>query len=356
MFDVITRTAGDYPRYAGLRMTAAEYLALPDDGYQYELIDGVVLMSPSPDFGHPNTRAELLTLLRNYLRGRGLGVAVADTDVTLDGDVVYRPDILFVRAANIPPGTRRLDQRPDLVVEVLSPGTQVYDLNTKRRDYQRAGIPEYWIVDYANRSIRFLRLKDGRYEDVTPSGGEFQSAAVPGFMLRIDEVWTLRPPPALPSGMVRTLLSLAAAAALAGCSSVKPPNLKVVSAQMTERTEHGAVVEFVLEADNPNDLALPLTDVTYSLDVDGVPVFAGTRTAEATVRRYGRQLVTIPAVITATPAQPLPPVARYSIRGELVYEVPGDFTRTLFDIEIRRPTATFEGEGTVELPASGAGR
>jgi hypothetical protein len=40
----------------------------------------------------------------------------------------------------------------------------------------------------------------------------------------------------------------------------------------------------------------------------------------------------------------------------LVYEVPGDFTRTLFDIEIRRPTATFEGEGTVELPASGAGR
>ena len=106
----------------------------------------------------------------------------------------------------------------------------------------------------------------------------------------------------------------------------------------------------MLEADNPNGVSLPLKNVTYTMALDGENVFTGTRSAEATIRRYGRQQISIPAVVALAPGQSVPPVSHYTLNGQVVYEVTGAITQTLFDIESLEPTVSFSGEGTVELP------
>ncbi|MBS0197235.1 MAG: LEA type 2 family protein [Planctomycetes bacterium] len=137
------------------------------------------------------------------------------------------------------------------------------------------------------------------------------------------------------------------AGALVGCSSTQAPTFAVTSATMKDRSPDGVVLEFTLDADNPNNEALPLQDVTYDVSLDGKQVFHGVRSAEATLRRYGRQQLTLPACVAAADAAG--PLAKYRISGEVVYVVPGAIAQTLFDQEVFRPTANFSGEGTVEL-------
>lgn len=181
---VIARaTFGRSPRYAGLRMTADEYLALEDDGFRYELIDGVVVMSPSPTPEHQDIRGEIEYQLRHHARQTHAGVVLSEVDVRLDTRLVYRPDLVFIRSDRVHKPLKRIDVAPDLVVEVLSPGTEVLDQKTKRDDYERFGVAEYWLVDNEHRSVKFLRLLRGRFIEVNASHGRFVSEAVPGFEL-----------------------------------------------------------------------------------------------------------------------------------------------------------------------------
>jgi Uma2 family endonuclease len=176
------------PRYAGLRMTAADYLALEPDGFRYELIDGLVVMSPSPTPEHQDVRGEIEYQLRAHERLRRTGWVLSELDVRLSDKLVYRPDLVYVRAERLSRRPRRIDSAPALVVEVLSPGTSSLDQTTKMADYARAGVTEYWIVDTARAQIRFLRLDGGTYAEVAPEGDRFRSVAVPGFVLDVAAV------------------------------------------------------------------------------------------------------------------------------------------------------------------------
>lgn len=70
------------------------------------------------------------------------------------------------------------------MVEVLSPGGEARDVRTKRDDYERFGVGEYWIIDPRARSFLFLCLTpQGRYAQAAPSGDRFESGAVEGFVL-----------------------------------------------------------------------------------------------------------------------------------------------------------------------------
>ena len=149
--------------------------------------------------------------------------------------------------------------------------------------------------------------------------------------------------------MSRFLATIPLLACFLGACGSQSPTIRVLSAQLAERTDQGAVIQFVIEADNPNEDALPLQDVTYSVDLDGKTVFSGTRSAESTIRRFGRQQVRLPAAFAVPQGTSLPPVAHYRISGDVVYVVPGAIAETLFDQEVIRPSASFSGEGTVEL-------
>ena len=146
------------------RWTRAEVLALPDDGMRHELIDGELIVTPTPRVRHQDGVMALHELLSTYVREHGVGRCYnlpGDLEV-LPGQLT-QPD-LFV----VPPGTRfeRWEDAPTpiLVIEVASPSTARYDRGTKRRVYQRAGVPEYWIVDLDARVVERWRPDDTRPE------------------------------------------------------------------------------------------------------------------------------------------------------------------------------------------------
>ena len=122
---------------------ADDLAELPDDGNRYELVDGLLPVSPAPTERHQRAVAELFGRLREAAPA-GLRVYGAPLDVRLSDRVEVQPDLLV--ALDGPPRDR-LDQLPLLCVEVLSPSTKRHDLVLKRRAYERGQLPSYWIVD-----------------------------------------------------------------------------------------------------------------------------------------------------------------------------------------------------------------
>lgn len=151
--------------------------------------------------------------------------------------------------------------------------------------------------------------------------------------------------------ILRTLCVLGFAASLVGCSAYRAPEIEVTGARVTQETSQGMVIEFTLSASNANEVDLPLERVTYALQLGGQRVFAGTRSAEATVRRLGTQGFALPAAIDLAqfdlPAGEVP----YEITGSVVYVTPGEIAQILFDAGVRRPRSTFRQRGTLDFVA-----
>ena len=101
MTDVAIVSRSREARYYGLRMTAEEYFVLEDDGYRYELVDGVVCMSPSTSPQHQRVTMNISVQLGAFLTTHRVGEALFEIDVHIGqgptgGDLVYRPDIVFM--------------------------------------------------------------------------------------------------------------------------------------------------------------------------------------------------------------------------------------------------------------------
>ena len=146
------------------RWTRAQVLALPADGMRHELIDGELIVTPAPRVRHQDGVTALTAILLPYVLEHHLGRFYAvPADLEVLPDQLTQPD-LFV----LPAGGRfeRWEDAPTpmLVVEVASPSTARYDRGTKRRFYQRAGVPEYWIVDLDARIVERWRPGDARPE------------------------------------------------------------------------------------------------------------------------------------------------------------------------------------------------
>ena len=143
------------------RWTRDMVLALPDDGNRYELFDGELLVTPAPTGLHQLALARLFGLVAPYVHANAVGEALwSPADLALGGEQLSQPD-LFVMPW-LPGGRRLWSAFPDpiLVVEILSPSTERFDRTVKRPRFQRAGIPEYWIVDLDRRAVERWRPKD----------------------------------------------------------------------------------------------------------------------------------------------------------------------------------------------------
>jgi Uma2 family endonuclease len=157
----------------------------PDDGHRYELIDGVLLVSPSPPLRHQVMLGNLAMLLHET-RTQGIAVLPGPLAVALADDTEIQPDVIVALRTQFTDD--ELVGLPLLVVEVLSPSTRRVDLLLKRDRLQAAGVPSYWLVDPDEPSITILELRDGIYEEVTHAVGQqtcevdmpFPLAMVPG--------------------------------------------------------------------------------------------------------------------------------------------------------------------------------
>jgi len=137
--------------------TYADYEKLPE-GPAYQLIDGDLIMTPSPTPFHQIILGRMYSSLAGFVHSRKLGmVFLSPIDVYFSETETYQPDIIFVsHQRRLLIGEKKIEGAPDLVVEILSPGTGYYDLTHKRSVYQASGVKEYWIIDPQERSIEVL--------------------------------------------------------------------------------------------------------------------------------------------------------------------------------------------------------
>ena len=161
--------------------------ALPDDGLQYELVDGMLLVTPGPLPRHQQGLFEIAFRLR--LRcPPDLQVFVAPLDFRPTDRRSLQPDVLVVRKEDV--GPKNIQRPLQLAVEVLSPSTRSKDLLLKRQLYADAGVPTYWIFDPDEPSLTVLRLDGDKYvEDVVVADTDVYEAEPP-YPVRIvpDEI------------------------------------------------------------------------------------------------------------------------------------------------------------------------
>ncbi|MBK8247400.1 MAG: Uma2 family endonuclease [Gemmatimonadetes bacterium] len=129
---------------------------LPEDGNRYEVIDGELLVSPSPRGRHQRSVFLLGRILEAFARDHRLGVVMlSPSDVEYSPRRMVQPDVYVVPREMGGKVAYDWDRVPQLmlVVEVLSPSTARYDRVTKRRMYLAQGVPQYWVVDPQARLI-----------------------------------------------------------------------------------------------------------------------------------------------------------------------------------------------------------
>jgi Uma2 family endonuclease len=148
--------------------TVADLESLPDDGLQYELLDGILLVSPAPVKIHQVVIAELYAVLRVGCPP-DLLVLFAPLDWQPDQRTSLQPDLMVVRNEKL--HDKNITESPVLAVEVLSPSTRPKDLVWKRNKYEAAGVRCYWTIDPAIPSITALELVDGAYATVGEAKG-----------------------------------------------------------------------------------------------------------------------------------------------------------------------------------------
>jgi Uma2 family endonuclease len=135
-------------------VSEAEFLALPESVTKVELLDGEVIVSPSPTFWHQEVLGRAYAALRTWARDRHATVAVCPLDIRFAPNRILQPDIAIflekVRAAEPMP----INRVPEICVEVVS-RDRLYDRVTKRFVYAAAGVRELWLVQPANLIERF---------------------------------------------------------------------------------------------------------------------------------------------------------------------------------------------------------
>ena len=174
------------------RYTYADYCTW-DDSERWELIDGAPYAMSSPSQRHQSILGELFGQLWSYLKGKPCVPFMAPFDVRLNAaendDTVVQPDILVV-CDNSKLDGKCCKGAPDLVIEILSASTAMFDRFIKFQKYREAGVREYWIVDPDTKTLQVYTLKQGEY--VVTAYFETPIAPVsilPGCEINLDDVF-----------------------------------------------------------------------------------------------------------------------------------------------------------------------
>lgn len=185
--------AREQPPAGRIVLTYEDYCALPDDGKRYEIMEGEVYVTPSPGRRHQRFAGNLFVVLKQFAEGRGLGeVYAAPFDVILEETSVVVPDLLFVTRERVEIVTDRgIRGAPDLIVEILSPGTARRDRVEKAKLYARHGVGHYWLADPEARTLEVYELTDGQYRRSAGLADDdsFSPSLFPGLTIPLSSLW-----------------------------------------------------------------------------------------------------------------------------------------------------------------------
>jgi Uma2 family endonuclease len=167
---------------------SADYDALTDEP-RCELIFGRFYLSPAPSIPHQIVAGVFFRTLDDIADESG-GLAVqAPVDVVLADHSVVQPDVLYISAERRGIAGERVEGPPDLVVEVISPGSIRRDRSEKLALYARSKIREYWIAEAGGRQIEFLVNRNGQFVVALPTAGEYRSEVLPEIRLDLAAFW-----------------------------------------------------------------------------------------------------------------------------------------------------------------------
>jgi Uma2 family endonuclease len=187
-----TAVSADRP---DLKLTYDDYLTFPDDGKRHEIIDGEHFVTPAPNLKHQAVSGNLFFALRAFLEMHPLGrLFAAPADVILSDIDVVEPDLLFISNARLDRMTRaNIQGAPDLVIEILSPGTRKTDEVTKRKRYEHFDVLEYWIVDPELETVKVLRRTEKGLERVAElsneEDGRLATPLLPGLSIPLARIF-----------------------------------------------------------------------------------------------------------------------------------------------------------------------
>jgi Uma2 family endonuclease len=160
------------------RWTVADRDALPDDGVRYELLDGVLYMTPAPTTRHQRIDRWFVFFLTLHVQMPGLGAVYhAPVDLVLGPNTVVQPDVLVVLTGNhqVVVADNQILGPPDVVIEIASPSTAAYDRDAqhgKHAAYAKAEVPEYWLAMPNDETIEVLGLTGGTYVSLGIAQGD----------------------------------------------------------------------------------------------------------------------------------------------------------------------------------------
>jgi Uma2 family endonuclease len=179
----MTAESGPVQLAHGRPFTVDDLEAMPDDGNRYELIDGMLHVSPAPGRRHQKIIYRLVAQLEQACPEEfdvlGAPFAMRPSQTT-----EMQPDALVGRYEDFT--DKHLPVAPVLAVEVLSPSTMLYDLNTKKAAYQQLGVPGYWVIDPEEPTLTAFELDGaGIYRQMAEVKGSDVFEAQRPFPVRI---------------------------------------------------------------------------------------------------------------------------------------------------------------------------
>lgn len=175
----------------GKKISAADYIKLPE-GPPQQLIQGEIIMSPSPSSMHQYICIELAMILKNHVTANGTGyIFTAPLDVYFTEEDVYQPDIMYISNGQKKIIKQKIEGVPDLVIEVLSPSNAYYDLTHKKNIYEETWVKEFWTVDpdektveiYENTNCTFLLFSKSK------KSGTVNSKLLAGLKIEIEKLF-----------------------------------------------------------------------------------------------------------------------------------------------------------------------
>lgn len=174
-------------------ITTKEYRDMPEGPPYFQLIEGDLYMSPSPNFFHQSIIWNLAAAIDRYLEKHPCGVArFAPSDVELSEISVFQPDLYFVANERRHILTEQgIAGAPDLVVEVLSLRTEAYDRGAKRLVYARSGVKELWFIDPDDRAVDVYDFTKSVDEPAAKLVGDdlLRSSVLSGFELPLKQLF-----------------------------------------------------------------------------------------------------------------------------------------------------------------------
>lgn len=178
-------------------LTIADLDSMPDDGNRYEVIEGELFVSRSPNLTHQTVSGNLFFSVRSYLVDNPIGEIWATPGVIFSEYSGVIPDLVYVsneRRTEVASGDRIMGA-PDLVIEIVSPGAENErrDRLVKRQLYGKHGVKEYWIVDFHNRTIEVYVLQGQmpQLQSILTEKDELTSSVLPGYRCKVETIFAI---------------------------------------------------------------------------------------------------------------------------------------------------------------------